>query len=131
MEYILKTPKSFYYGSEFFVLAQKMDKRYSPLLALEERPEHWMPDTFGFRKDFSLASTFAQHIWRVRDAGVIDRVTRKYLAAVMAMDSKQDQWSALSLYTLVSPFLFFCVASVVCSIVCLFEIVCMTFSFLL
>ncbi len=127
MEYILKTPKTFYYGSETFVLVTKTDKRYSHLLALPERPEHWVPDTFGFRKDFPLTSAFEQQIRRARDVGVIDQVKKKYLAAVKAMDSKHDEWSELSLYTLVSPFLFFCVASVVCSTVCLFEILCSSY----
>ncbi len=122
MEYISKTPKSFYYGSEYFALGNKLDKRFSNLLALVEKPEHMGLDTFGFRKDFPLASAFSHHIWRVREAGVIDRVKKKYLAAALALGSKHDQWVPLSIYALVTPFLFFCAASVVCSIVCLFEV---------
>ncbi len=125
MEYISKTTKSFFYCSELCVLGIKLDKRYnSHLLKLVEKPEHLVHDKLGFRKDFPLAPTFAHHIWRVREAGVIERVRRKYLAPVLASDSKYDQWSPLSLNTLVTPFLFFCAASVVCSVLCLLEIAC-------
>ncbi len=120
LEYILKTPRSFYYGSEYFALGNKIEERYSELTALLERPEHLMLDTFGFRKNFTMISDFSDEIWRVREMGVIDQLRRKYLA-ILFTSTERDEWTSLTLYSFATPFLFLGVASAICSIACFLE----------